>query len=50
MTNKPELKGNQSPDISHLEIFEEGVKKLFKMLHYMFEHYMFHELTGYGCQ
>ena len=28
MTNKPELKGNPSPDISHLEIYEEGVKKL----------------------
>jgi hypothetical protein len=28
MTNKPELKGNPSPDISHLEIFEEGVNKL----------------------
>ena len=28
MTNKPELKGNPSPDISHLEISEEGVKKL----------------------
>ena len=28
MTNKPELKGNPSPEISHLEIFEEGVKKL----------------------
>ena len=28
MTNQPELKGNPSPDISHLEISEEGVKKL----------------------
>ena len=28
MTNKPELKGNPSPDISHLEISEEGVKKI----------------------
>jgi hypothetical protein len=28
MTNKPELKGNPSPDISHLEISKEGVQKL----------------------
>lgn len=28
MTNQPELKGNPSPDISRLEISEEGVKKL----------------------
>jgi hypothetical protein len=28
MTNQPDLKGNPSPDISRLEISEEGVKKL----------------------
>lgn len=28
MTNQSELKGNPSPDISHLEISEKGVKKL----------------------
>ena len=28
MRNQPELKGNPSPDIGHLEISEEGVKKL----------------------
>ena len=28
MTNKPELKGNPTPDINHLEISEEGVMKL----------------------
>ena len=28
MTNQPELKGNPAPDISHLDISEEGVKKL----------------------
>ena len=30
MRNQPELKGNPSPDIGHLEISEEGVKKLLR--------------------